>query len=166
MALESKTIPCPRCQRTVVDRPVVKYHCGHCGHRWPRVLTIPFLYEVQRSEGESAQGFFDRIQIRQQLYTGALTGRERVRPPGSDRNWTPIAQLSEFSSIFSLLDAEHRGDGQRIRGWQSSNNAEQVASPSAQKPARPVLEELPPDKRRVYFLAAMFLVVVLWLLMS
>ncbi|MDG1481386.1 MAG: hypothetical protein P8R54_17460 [Myxococcota bacterium] len=102
--------------------------CRKCGHRWSRVLEGSIAFELQRTEGDQVIGPLVRSQIREMLYSGTLTGRERVRLPGSEGGWKPLAACEELSEILVLLDIQIPRE-HRIQGWQSQPTRPEPTAP-------------------------------------
>lgn len=119
--------PCPRCQTVPRDKPVTIYVCSKCGHRWPRPLRVPTDLEVQRAEGEEPLGTFDLVSLREMLYTGTLTGRERARLPGTV-GWQPLADQPALQDLLEMLDITTPKQS-RIQGWKVQKD-EQSAEPA------------------------------------
>ena len=136
-------LSCPECSAPVRKRPVLKMRCRKCGHRWSRVLEGSIAFELQRTEGDQVIGPLVRSRIREMLYSGELTGRERVRLPGSDGGWKPLAACEELSEILVMLDIQIPRD-HRIQGWQSQPSRD--ASP---KPVEKPVPEPAPTGRPV-----------------
>ena len=61
----------------------------------------PIEFELQRSQGDLVEGPFDVVLLREWLYAGRLTGRERVRPVG--QSFVQITDLPEFKSILDTF---------------------------------------------------------------
>lgn len=125
--LPGMKLSCPKCSAPVRMRPVLKMRCRKCGHRWSRVLSGGIAFELQRTEGDEVIGPLGRSRIREMLYAGELTGRERVRLPGSEGGWRPLAACEELSEVLTMLEIQVPRD-HRIQGWQSQPHQE------AQKP--------------------------------
>ena len=104
------------------------------------MLTGGLAFDLQYAEGDEILGPYTRIRIRQMLYDGSLTGRERVRLLGSEGAWSMLAQREEFAEVLSLLDIQVPRTG-RIQGWQS-----QSERPVAEAPE---LDAVPDAPRRV-----------------
>ena len=111
--------------------------CVECGHRWVAAgAGEAWEFELQRSRGDQVEGPFDRLTLREMVYTGRLTGTELVRAPGQT-HFKELRQLPEFHEVLVLIgaeSAESRGE-HRISGWK--------VAPSKEKPA-PVLATPPP----------------------
>lgn len=113
---------CPRCETKIRQRPVTEQFCPSCGHRWPRPLPLPIALEVQRAEGDEPIGIFDRTRLREMIYVGELSGRERVRVPGT-LGWRPITEQDAFSDLFTMLNISTQPSNSRIRGWKAPQGA-------------------------------------------
>lgn len=100
-----------------------------------------FRYHLQRTEGE-VEGPFDRFALRELLYTGGLSGRERVRPLGGA--WSKLSERPEFQDLQRFSGREEVREGERrIQGWQRKA-AEPEASPLDEAPAPLVEAPAPP----------------------
>jgi hypothetical protein len=113
-------------------------------------MPVPLAYLLRRVDGEEPIGPYTRSKIRQLLYTRELSGRERVRVPGHDVPWAPLAEQEAFKDILSLLDIQvHKTS--RIKGWQAMTDEdaletdEQPAVPTAA--AAPSLPQTAPPSR-------------------
>ncbi len=126
--LPSMKMSCPECGTPVRMRPVLKMRCRKCGHRWSRVLEGSIAFELQRTEGDKVIGPLVRSQVREMLYSGELTGKERVRLPGSDGGWSPLAACEELSDILVMLDIQAPRE-HRIQGWQSQPIRDEPTAP-------------------------------------
>ena len=78
-------------------------------------------------------GPLSRTRIREQLYAGELTGRERVRAPGSSGGWSPLTECAEFSEVLELLDIQTQRQ-RRIQGWQSQSTLRPAETPERLPP--------------------------------
>lgn len=108
-------------------------------------------YLLRRVDGEEPTGPFTRSELRQMLYTKALSGREKVRVPGHDVPWAPLSSQAAFADILGLLDIQTQRAG-RIQGWQAKNQPAAAPAPApspsqASAPA-PSPAEPPPAPRR------------------
>ncbi len=144
---------CPSCQAPALVVPGENVTCAECGHSWRVAPALPpaFEFELQRSRGDAVDGPFDRLTLREMLYTGRLRGQELVRIPGQT-SFQPIAERPEFGEILHLLGKvsdEPQGE-RRITGWKTAKPAKTVADkavsapptappPAAKKGVSPVL---------------------------
>ena len=156
---------CPECGTSPRPRPTLAMRCRKCGHRWQRVLMGGIAFELQISEGEEAQGPFDRSRIREMIYSGVLTGRERVRLPGSDANWTLLTEQAELHEVLELLEIRS-ARSQRIQGWQSQA-AEAPTRPAAAPPVPAPRTPERPTVRPILLMMgfAVLLIAALYILM-
>jgi len=133
--LSGMTLTCPRCGEGAEDFPATEMTCRACQHRWLRPLPLAMAYLVRRVDGEEPSGPYTRSEVRQLLYTKALTGREKVRVPGHDGPWALLSEQAPFADILALLDIQTQRAG-RIQGWQVKRDgpAEGVAVDSVPLP--------------------------------
>lgn len=160
-------LTCPKCGASVQPLPVLSVRCRACGHRWQRVLEGGITFELQRVEGEAPVGPYSRTRIREMLYAGSLTGRERVRAPGSDGGWSPLTECVEFSEVLELLDIQtHRQ--RRIQGWQSQTSPRPAAGTPPPSAAAPVPESKPASRLSVVIVVGLvvFVGLLYWLTLS
>lgn len=110
------------------------------------MLEGGIAFELQRTEGDETIGPLDRARIREMLYAGELTGRERVRLPGSDGGWSLLTERAEFAEVLELLEIQSPRS-QRIQGWQSqakpASAPQPAPAPPTPPPARPVGSKRP-----------------------
>ncbi|MFT5686098.1 MAG: hypothetical protein ACI8RZ_007053 [Myxococcota bacterium] len=140
--LRCMKLSCPKCSAPARPRPVLKLRCRKCGHRWSRVLAGGIAFELQRTEGDEVIGPIDRSRIREMLYAGELTGRERVRLPGSDGGWRPVAACEELSEVLELLEIQAPRD-HRIQGWQSQSQPQSPKPQPLRSESQPVTTPAP-----------------------
>ena len=162
--LPGMNMSCPSCSAPMRPRPVLDMRCRKCGHRWRRVLQGGIAFELQRTEGDEPIGPLERGRIREMLYAGALTGRERVRLPGSDGGWTPLTERDEFAEILTLLDIQ-APRSRRIQGWQSQGTRPEEKKkapppPPAPVAPRPPVEPEKPASRAVLVIVGVVVVLV------
>ncbi len=103
------------------------------------MLEGGIAFELQRTEGDEVIGPLGRSRIREMLYAGELTGRERVRLPGAEGGWMPLAACEELSEVLTMLEIQVPRD-QRIQGWQSQPHQEESPKPqpiAVPEPAAP-----------------------------
>ena len=58
----------------------------------------PVEFELQFAVGDAIQGPFDRVTLREMLFTGRLTGDERVRVPGSS-SFEKLSKRPEMAGV-------------------------------------------------------------------
>lgn len=114
---------CPSCGAETPVSPGDLSTCTECAHRFLAEDSgeVPFEFELQRAKGDRVEGPFDRLTLREMLYTGALTGSELVRRPGQT-HFSELALRPEFAEVLSLLGKEPaapRGE-RRIAGWKAA----------------------------------------------
>lgn len=63
----------------------------------------PIEFELQFAVGDAIQGPYDRITLREMLYTGRLTGDERVRIPGSS-SFEKLSRRPEMAGVLALVE--------------------------------------------------------------
>jgi ribosomal protein L37AE/L43A len=151
---------CPQCGAPIRHRPVLSVRCRKCGHRWSRVLSGGVAFELQYTEGDEVVGPIGRARIREMLYAGELTGRERVRLPGSESGWRAVAACEEFSEVLELLEIQAPRDS-RIQGWQS--HAPPKTPPKPMPIAAPVAPARVPEKpasRPIVLLVLMIILLI------
>lgn len=132
-------IVCPECSSTFPGIEGVLQTCPACMHSFelePKTGDrIPDLMKIQLQGplGE-ALGTHDIYQLKQQVYQGALTGREFMRFPGGE--WVPVYEHPDLESLFELIGLDMvaiRLSSQKVKGWQKDDSAKKVA---AQKKAK------------------------------
>lgn len=74
-------------------------------------VPLPVELELQRAQGDAIEGPYDRITLQEMLYTGRLTGTERVRVPGEAAFHT----LSDRPELAFVRERFH-GEAVRARG--------------------------------------------------
>jgi hypothetical protein len=62
----------------------------------------PHELEIQNSPGDAIRGPFDRLDLRERLYKGLLTGEELVRPVGG--RFTTLQSIPDFAAILQLRE--------------------------------------------------------------
>lgn len=153
-------LTCPNCSAPVKLRPVLNMRCRACGHRWKRVLDGGIIFDLQHAEGEAVVGPLSRARIRELLYAGSLTGRERVRAPGSDGGWSPLTECEEFSEVLELLDIQTQRE-RRIQGWQSQSTVRPAEAPDPlPQPTVPVREAEKSTTRPIIVLLGVVVTVI------
>lgn len=132
-------IVCPECNSTFPGTEGVLQTCPACMHSFELELEtrirVPDLMKIQLQGplGE-ALGTYDIYQLKQQVYQGALTGREFMRYPGGE--WVPVYEHAELESLFELIGLDMvaiRLSSQKVKGWQKDDSARKAA---AEKKAR------------------------------
>jgi hypothetical protein len=130
-------VTCPDCQSQFPGSSGRTQTCPACMHafelggdsRLPGVMTL----ELQGANGE-ALGVFDRIQLRQMIYSGTLSGKEYIRQPPSD--WQPIYERADLLDLFKLMGVDLvkiQLSTQRIQGWRKDESAGASATKKVQK---------------------------------
>jgi DNA-directed RNA polymerase subunit RPC12/RpoP len=115
--LSAMMLTCPRCGEKAEDLPSTEITCRSCSHRWLRPLPVPMSYLLRRVDGEEPTGPFTHSELRELLYTKALTGREKVRVPGHDVPWALLSEQAPLQDVIRLLDIQTQRTG-GIQGWQ------------------------------------------------
>ncbi len=129
--------------------------CGACGQWWvpgedPETTRVgPHELEIQNVHGDAIRGPFDRLDLRERLYLGILTGDELVRPVGG--RFLPMRSIPDFRAVLELKE---RGKPRPVVSRKAA-----PAPPPAPEPAPPstpvsevaaVLNELEvPDRSRL-----------------
>lgn len=130
---------CPECSSRFPGLDGVMQTCPACMHSFELELEtedrVPDLMKIQLQGplGE-ALGLYDIYQLKQQVYEGALSGREFIRYPGGD--WKPVYEQGELESLFQLTGVDLvaiRLSAQKVKGWQRDESAVKAES---QKKAR------------------------------
>ncbi|HCH66884.1 MAG TPA: hypothetical protein DFR83_29035 [Deltaproteobacteria bacterium] len=62
----------------------------------------PHELEIQNSPGDAVRGPFDRLDLRERVYLGLLTGEELVRPVGG--RFATLRSLPDFAAILALRE--------------------------------------------------------------
>lgn len=89
----------------------------------------PGALELQRATGDSWTGPHDRATLRAGVYSGKLTGQERVRAPGAGEG-SPLRDEAWAAPLFALLERDRRG-------------VRHVVSAPAGSPAGPAVPPVP-----------------------
>jgi hypothetical protein len=118
-----------------VPRPVVSEIANDLPSSLPVPQMVPpdqpWEFELQLAVGDRVQGPFDRMLLQEELYTGLLTGDERIRVPGSTV-WGRLGDREEFAKVLHLLGKDEDVRGQRrIASWQRSSAAATASGPAA-----------------------------------
>ncbi len=107
--------PCPSCGTPARDASGDPETCAQCGYWWvpsadPHLRRLgPHELEIQNAPGDAVRGPFDRLDIRERLYKGLLTGEELVRPVGG--RFTKLRTQPDFAEIIALKE---RGNPQPV----------------------------------------------------
>ena len=132
-------IVCPECNSTFPGTEGVLQTCPACMHSFELELEtrirVPDLMKIQLQGplGE-ALGTYDIYQLKQQVYQGALTGKEFMRYPGGE--WVPVYEHGDLESLFDLIGLDMvalRLSSQKVKGWQKDDSAVKAV---AEKKAR------------------------------
>jgi hypothetical protein len=86
-------------------------------------LPVLMMLDVQSNDG-LLLGRMNRMEIRERIYSGRLSGAERVRVPGQE--WEPIGTRPEFAQILGLVGVDVAGLAvarQLIKGWKKDLSA-------------------------------------------
>ena len=94
----------------------------------------PGALELQRATGDGWTGPHDRATLRAGIYSGKLTGQERVRAPGAGEG-SPLREAAWAASLCALLERDRRG----VRHVVSPAPAAAPASPAAPPATAPAL---------------------------
>jgi len=131
-------VTCPACQSTFPGSSGRTQTCPACMHAFevggeshlPGVMTL----ELQGANGE-ALGFFDRMQLRQMIYAGTLTGKEYIRESPND--WQPIHERNDLLDMFELMGVDLvkiQLSTQKIQGWRKDESVQQHAGKRNKNP--------------------------------
>ncbi len=121
-------VNCPSCGAPAVGSSGEPESCSECGQWWVPTSDAaamrdgPHELEIQNAPGDAVRGPFDRLDLRERLYRGLLTGEELVRPVGG--RFHTLQSIPDFAAILQL----------RERG-----------KPRAMVTRRPVKEKRAPD---------------------
>ncbi len=148
---------CPSCGATKTADAGEPVSCGACGHWFVPGTELEngrqgaFELELQYAPGDPVRGPFDRIDLRERLYRGLLTGDEHVRPVGG--RFVPLRSLPDFAQILTLLE---RGKPKPVLTRKAAPAPEPAAPAPAAAPkgaaivaAGPPPAEAPQDKARL-----------------
>jgi len=105
MSIETTCPSCGHPQSTASAEPLSCAECGQWfvpadadsgeeGRRGPHEL------EIQNSPGDAIRGPFDRVDLRERLYLGLLTGDELARPVGG--RFSTLKSQPDFAAILAL----------------------------------------------------------------
>ena len=97
-------------------------------------------FELQFATGDVVKGPYDRLTLREMLYTGRLTGDERIRLPGGSQ-FERLADRPEFQEVIAVL-GPRQTTSRRSGGWRRSTQpVTKVLAPGQPAPAAPVVAE-------------------------
>ena len=130
-------VTCPACQSSFPGSSGLTQTCPACMHSFefggesglPGIMAL----ELQGANGESL-GNFDRMQLRQMIYAGELTGKEYVREPPND--WQPIHERNDLLDMFEMMGVDLvkiQLSAQRIQGWRKDDSVKQPAGKHSKK---------------------------------
>lgn len=75
-------------------------------------------FELQFATGDVVKGPYDRLTLREMLYTGRLTGDERIRLPEGGQ-FERLGDRPEFAEVIDIL-GPRRNAARRSGGWRRS----------------------------------------------
>lgn len=95
--------------------------------------ALPAAFELQLAQGDSIQGPYDRVTLREMLYLGRLTGDERVRVPGKSA-FTRLADHPEFAVVLAVSDRVQAPVAARAArgGWKRTDAGLSAADAAAE----------------------------------
>ncbi len=107
MSIETTCPSCGQTEQAAAGEPV---SCGACG-QWfvpadsesgAQGRRGPHEMEIQNAPGDAIRGPFDRVDLRERLYLGRLTGDELVRPVGG--RFSTLRSHPDFAQILALKE--------------------------------------------------------------
>ena len=99
---------CPSCGTPAQAATGEPESCEACGQWWvpsedaATARIGPHELEIQNAPGDAVRGPFDRLDLRERLYRGLLTGEELVRPIGG--RFRALRSIPDFSAVLELRE--------------------------------------------------------------
>jgi len=107
MSMETTCPSCGQTEHAAAGEPV---SCGACGQWYVPADSESGAYgrrgphelEIQNAPGDAVRGPFDRVDLRERLYLGRLTGEELVRPVGG--RFATLQSHPDFARILAIKE--------------------------------------------------------------
>lgn|GEM_PF-5851532 len=99
---------CPSCGTPSQGASGEPESCAECGQWWVPSTDAatrrmgPHELEIQNAPGDAVRGPFDRLDLRERLYKGLLTGDELVRPAGG--RFRALRSIPDFAAVLELRE--------------------------------------------------------------